>query len=178
MMTALKAPFTCGKMRVGARNTIEIAAQASAVNEALSRLNTTHMGRALAHVVAGFWAGESVRKAGCMAISMCSTPARHVTLEKVASGFPSNQIGTEAMTATRKTLVLPQHTHALPQSEQADLIQLHAQAIDGLNAALTHLTTPSDAPQVVILSRALSRTIRASTVLKRACSALNQEVAT
>ena len=152
----------------GAEHTTEIAAQASAVNEALSRLNTTRMGRTLARGFVGFWAGESVRKAGCMAISMFRTPARPVTRRKVASGFPSNQIGTEAMTATRKTLVLPQHTHALPQSEQADLIQLHAQAIDGLNAALHHLTTPSDEPQAITLGRALSRTIRASTALKRA----------
>lgn len=73
------------------------------------------------------------------------------------------------MTATRKTLVLPQHTHA-------DLNQLRTQAIDGLTAALHHLTSPSDEPQAITLGRALSRAIRATTTLKRACAAANEGV--
>jgi hypothetical protein len=107
---------------------------------------------------------------------MCSTPARHVTLEQVASGFPSPRTGTEAMTATRKTLVLPQHTHARPQSAQADLIQLHAQACNGLSAALRDLRTPSTEADIIILRRALGSALRATTALKRACSALPDEV--
>ena len=172
MMTALKASFTCGKMRVGASHTTKQAGNLPD-NEVFSRPKFAHAAPCCIH---GFGAGSAYPRGlrhNLFCVDIPSSTRRSI---QVASGFQVQQ-GTEAMTATRKTLVLPQHTHARLQSEQADLIQLHAQAIDGLNAALTHLTTPSDAPQVVILSRALSRTIRASTVLKRACSALNEEVA-
>ncbi|MEN9842820.1 MAG: hypothetical protein RLZZ612_649 [Pseudomonadota bacterium] len=67
-------------------------------------------------------------------------------------------------------------THAHPQSEQPDLIQLHAQACNGLHAALHHLTTPSTEPDAVTLARALSRVIRASTALKQACAVAKEEV--
>jgi hypothetical protein len=159
---------SCATLHNGAENTMYKEAQTPASNGVLSRLNTTHMGRALACGFVGFWAGESVRKAGCMAFPMCSTPARHVTLEQVASGFPSHRNGTEAMTS-RKTLVLPQHTHT-------ELNQLRTQAIDGLTAALHHLTSPSDEPQAVTLGRALSRAIRATTTLKQACAAAKEGV--
>lgn len=159
----------CCKIEGGAGNTMYTEAQTPASNGVLSRLNTTHMGRTLARGFAGFWVGESVRKADCMAVYMFPTPAHPVTLGKVASGFPSRHTGTEAMTATRKTLVLPQHTHA-------DLNQLRTQAIDGLTAALHHLTSPSDAPQAITLGRALSRAMRATTTLKRACAAVKEGV--
>lgn len=141
-------------------------AQTPALNGVLSRLNTTRMSLSLARGFVGFWAGESVRKAGCMALYMCLTPARPVTLRQVTSGFPSSHKGTEAMTS-RKTLVLPQHTHT-------ELNQLRTQAIDGLTAALHHLTSPSDEPQAVTLGRALSRAIRATTTLKQACAAAKE----
>ena len=156
---------SCATLPHGARNTTETEAQTPAANGVLSRLNTTRMGRTLARGFAGFWAGEPTRKDGCM----LRTPAAPIALRKAIDGFLAIvQTGTEAMT-TRKTLVLPQHTHA-------DLNQLRTQAIDGLTAALHHLTTPSDEPQAITLGRALSRAIRATTTLKRACKAAKEGV--
>lgn len=107
-----------------------------------------------------------------MAVYMLLTPARPISLSKEMDGFPSNHTGTEAMTTPRKTLVLPQRTPtARPEwAQAADLIQLHAQACNGLQAALHHLTTPSTEPDAITLSRALSRAIRATTALKQACA--------
>ena len=79
------------------------------------------------------------------------------------------------MTATRKTLVLPQHTHARPQSEQDDLIQLHAQACNGLSIALRELRAPSTEADIITFTRALTRAMRATTALKQACAIAAKE---
>jgi hypothetical protein len=50
---------------------------------------------------------------------------------------------------------------------EADLIQLHAQACNGLAAALHHLRTPSDNP-AAMWQQATARAARALTMLKRA----------
>ena len=60
------------------------------------------------------------------------------------------------------------HHHAL------DLIQLHAQAVNGLHAALRLLTssdTPNDAQA---FTQALSRALRATSALKMACTAARE----
>lgn len=52
---------------------------------------------------------------------------------------------------------------------EATLVQLHAQAHNGLAAALHLLTDPS-ASELDMLHRALGRAMRATTALKRACA--------
>lgn len=54
----------------------------------------------------------------------------------------------------------------------ADLIQLHAQAVTSLHAALRFLTHPEIDADKASFSRALARTLRASAALKRACDAV------
>ena len=62
-------------------------------------------------------------------------------------------------------------------SPAPDLIQLHAQAVNGLNAALRFLTSPNIEADSKAFSQALARTLRATTALKRACTAMNEVVA-
>ena len=62
-------------------------------------------------------------------------------------------------------------------SPAPDLIQLHAQAVNGLNAALRFLTSPSVEADSKAFTQALSRAMRATTALKRACSAMNEVAA-
>ena len=77
---------------------------------------------------------------------------------------------------------LPQHpatpTRATTSASPApDLIQLHAQAVNGLNAALRFLTSPSIEADSKAFTQALSRAMRATTALKRACTAMNEVAA-
>ena len=58
-----------------------------------------------------------------------------------------------------------------PASPTPDLIQLHAQAVNGLNAALRFLTSPNIEADSKAFTQALSRAMRATTALKRACAA-------
>jgi hypothetical protein len=51
-----------------------------------------------------------------------------------------------------------------------DLVQLHAQAVNGLTAALRQLTSPGIAADTTAFTRALARSMRATTALKRACA--------
>ena len=53
-----------------------------------------------------------------------------------------------------------------------DLIQLHAQAHNALASALHYLQRPNGTPSD--LSAATARAVRAATLLKRACSQVNQ----
>jgi type II secretory pathway component PulF len=70
---------------------------------------------------------------------------------------------------------LPQHTHARHQSEQDDLIQLHAQACNGLSIALRELRAPSTEADIITFTRALARAMRATTALKQACAIVAKE---
>ena len=75
---------------------------------------------------------------------------------------------------------LPQHP-ATPTrattSASPDVIQLHAQAVNGLSAALRFLTSPSIEADSKAFTLALARAMRATTALKRACSAMNEVAA-
>ena len=75
---------------------------------------------------------------------------------------------------------LPQHP-ATPArattSPTPDVIQLHAQAVNALNAALRFLTSPSIEADSKAFTLALARTMRATTALKRACTAMNEVAA-
>ena len=62
-------------------------------------------------------------------------------------------------------------------SPAPDLVQLHAQAVNGLHAALRLLTSPSIEADKATFSQALSRAMRATTALKRACTAMNEGAA-
>ncbi len=53
-----------------------------------------------------------------------------------------------------------------------DLVQLHTQAVHGLNAALHQLTSPGIDADKTAFTRALARSIRVTTVLKRACACI------
>ena len=64
-----------------------------------------------------------------------------------------------------------------PTSASPDVIQLHAQAVNGLSAALRFLTHPSIEADSKAFTLALARTMRATTALKRACSAMNEVAA-
>ena len=77
---------------------------------------------------------------------------------------------------------LPQHpatpTRARTSASPApDVIQLHAQAVNGLNTALRFLTSPSVEADSAAFTHALSRAMRATTALKRACAAMNEVAA-
>ena len=62
-------------------------------------------------------------------------------------------------------------------SPAPDLIQLHAQAVNGLHAALRLLTSPTTEADKATFAQALSRAMRATTALKRACAAMNEVAA-
>lgn len=70
---------------------------------------------------------------------------------------------------------LPQHP-ATPAraftsaSPTPDVIQLHAQAVNGLNAALRFLTAPSIEADSAAFTKALSRAMRATSALKQMCA--------
>ena len=51
-----------------------------------------------------------------------------------------------------------------------DLVQLHAQAVNALRAALVQLTSPSIETDSTAFSRALARSLRATAALKQACA--------
>ena len=77
---------------------------------------------------------------------------------------------------------LPQHPAKAARattstSPAPDLIQLHAQAVNGLNAALRFLTSPNIEADSKAFNQALSRALRATSALKRACSAMNEVAA-
>ena len=63
-------------------------------------------------------------------------------------------------------------TTSTSTSPCADLVQLHAEACNGLHAALRLLTSPDIEANKASFSRALARTLRASAALKRACDAV------
>ena len=54
----------------------------------------------------------------------------------------------------------------------ADLIQLHAQACNGLHAALRFLTASHIEADEAAFTQALARAMRATTALKQACAAM------
>ena len=54
----------------------------------------------------------------------------------------------------------------------ADLVQLHAQACNGLHAALRFLTHPNIEADQAAFTQALARTMRATSALKQACAAM------
>ena len=56
-------------------------------------------------------------------------------------------------------------------TQSPDLIALHAQACNGLHAALRHLTDVNAASDAQMFTAALARATRATTALKRACAA-------
>ena len=62
-------------------------------------------------------------------------------------------------------------------SPATDPIKLHAQAVNALNAALRFLTSPSIEADSKAFTLALDRTMRATTALKRACTAMNEVAA-
>jgi hypothetical protein len=94
---------------------------------------------------------------------------------KAASGFQVQQ-GTRTMTkvttlASRRAA--PKATPTTSTSTSAaDLVQLHAQACNGLHAALRLLTSPSTEADAATFTQALSRAMRATTALKQACTAM------
>ena len=59
-------------------------------------------------------------------------------------------------------------------TQAPDLIALHAQACNGLHAALRHLTGESELTDAQMFTAALARAMRATTALKRACAAQGQ----
>ena len=63
------------------------------------------------------------------------------------------------------------HRTTAPTSASPDVIQLHAQAVNGLSAALRFLTSPSIEADSKAFSQALARTMRATSALKQACAA-------
>lgn len=54
----------------------------------------------------------------------------------------------------------------------ADLVQLHAQACNGLHAALRFLTHPNIEADQAAFTQALARAMRATSALKQACAAM------
>ena len=71
---------------------------------------------------------------------------------------------------------LPQHpatpTRAFTSARHTpDLIQLHAQACNGLSAALRFLTHPNIEADQAAFTQALRRAMRATSALKQACAA-------
>jgi hypothetical protein len=70
------------------------------------------------------------------------------------------------------------HQRARSTSTESELIRLHAQACNGLSAALQLLNdTSPTAPDTAVSGRALARTMRATTALKQACAATNRGTA-
>ena len=63
-------------------------------------------------------------------------------------------------------------TTATSASPAPDLIQLHAQAVNGLSAALRFLTHPEIEADKASFTQALRRAMRAATALKQACAAM------
>ena len=63
-------------------------------------------------------------------------------------------------------------TSASPCPRAADLVQLHAQACNGLHAALRFLTHPEIEADSAAFTQALRRTMRATSALKQACAAM------
>ena len=59
-----------------------------------------------------------------------------------------------------------------PTSPTHDVIQLHAQAVNGLSAALRFLTSPSIEADSAAFTLALARAMRATSALKQACAAM------
>jgi hypothetical protein len=63
------------------------------------------------------------------------------------------------------------HQTTRSASTECELIRLHAQACNGLHAALQLLTdTSTTAPDSAVFSRALGRALRATSSLKQACA--------
>lgn len=74
--------------------------------------------------------------------------------------------------ASRRAAPKATPTTSTSTSPCADLVQLHAEACNGLHAALRLLTSPDIEANKASFSRALARTLRASAALKRACDAV------
>jgi hypothetical protein len=63
------------------------------------------------------------------------------------------------------------HQTTRSTSTECELIRLHAQACNGLHAALQLLTdTSTTAPDSAVFSKALGRALRATSALKQACA--------
>ena len=107
----------------------------------------------------GYGRDGLVRKAGRMAISMFSTSRPPVALEKAASGLQS-QIGAETMT-TVNTTTTPKSGNTSPLARQ--------QAIENaLSMALYHARHGE-------IHAAIGRAIRATSMLKQACSEVRED---
>ena len=61
---------------------------------------------------------------------------------------------------------------ATPHHCAPDLVQLHAQAVNALRAALVQLTSPGIETDSTAFSRALARSLRATAALKQACAGM------
>lgn len=70
----------------------------------------------------------------------------------------------------------PTRPQTIPRSTstECELIRLHAQACNGLQAALRLLSdTSTSATDAALFAQALARAMRATTALKQACAELN-----
>jgi hypothetical protein len=75
---------------------------------------------------------------------------------------------------TTTTTTTTTHQNARSASTECELIRLHAQACNGLSAALQLLTdTSTGAPDSAVFGRALARAMRATAALKQACAQSN-----
>ena len=74
----------------------------------------------------------------------------------------------QATTASHSTTATA--TSASPCPRAADLVQLHAQACNGLHAALRFLTHPEIEADSAAFTKALSRAMRATSALKQMCA--------
>lgn len=172
----------CATVSLGASNTFTGSeVQAPTSSGASSRPDFG--GHGFIHFRAAFGRGAFVRKAGGMAEPMLLTPRPPVARSKAASGFQSRSGAIHMTTVTtlasrRAAPKLSQATTAshpttsTSTSPCADLVQLHAEACNGLHAALRLLTSPEIEANKASFSRALARTLRASAALKRACDAV------
>lgn len=75
----------------------------------------------------------------------------------------------QATTASHSTTATATSASPCPRAA-ADLVQLHAQACNGLHAALRFLTHPEIEADSAAFNQALRRAMRATTALKQMCA--------
>jgi hypothetical protein len=98
-----------------------------------------------------------------------------LTMSKPTTHQAARATSTGTSKAAFPTLV-PQTTRST--STECELIRLHAQACNGLHAALQLLTdTSTTAPDSAVFGRALARAMRATAALKQACAEVNRGAA-
>lgn len=74
--------------------------------------------------------------------------------------------------ASRRAAPKATPTTSTSASQCADLVQLHAQACNGLHAALRLLTSPGIEADKATFTKAMGRAMRAASALKQACAAM------